>query len=174
MNSFNHKSFHYYPVNIRNSYSGKNVKGFKFPANGDVYDSNNAADVENLQQFQLYFGVNDVINSIHDLIRLGTKKTDKIFRPLLQELINDYALQSVSVLTLASSMCWIPDGKGTGFINKLSPERALYEIQPAMEGLLLAIQTKMDLTFPKEIVKNIARLEIQKEIIDMKENVPRA
>ena len=51
----NHKIFHYYPVDVKNSYTGVNVKGFKFPANGTAYDVTNAADVENLQQMQIYF-----------------------------------------------------------------------------------------------------------------------
>ena len=33
----------------------------------------------------------------------------------------------------------------------------------------LAVQRKMDLTFPAHLVKNIARLEIEKEIIDIEE-----
>ena len=34
---------------------------------------------------------------------------------------------------------------------------------------MLAVQRKMDLTFPAHLVKNIARLEIEKEIIDIEE-----
>ena len=34
---------------------------------------------------------------------------------------------------------------------------------------MLAVQRKMDLTFPTQLVKNIARLEIEKEIIDIEE-----
>ena len=67
-----HKVFHYYPINIRNSYSGKDVKGFKFPANGRAYDETSDADRENLQQMQIYFGVNSVIASLNDLMRIGT------------------------------------------------------------------------------------------------------
>ena len=73
-----HKIFHYYPVDVRNSYTGKDVKGFKFPAKGDVYDATNAADVENLQQMQIYFGVHTVIASLQDLKRVGTKKTNAL------------------------------------------------------------------------------------------------
>ena len=54
--------------------------GFKFPENEeDGYDSDSPsdADAENLQQFQLYFGVNTVIASLKDLIKLGTAKTKK-------------------------------------------------------------------------------------------------
>ena len=54
----NRKVFHYYPTDIVNSYSGKKVKGFRFPANGKAYDKDNDADRENLQQMQIYFGVN--------------------------------------------------------------------------------------------------------------------
>ena len=48
--------------------------GFKFPAKeDDGYDFDNPsdADAENLQQFQLHFGVNTVIASLKDLIKLG-------------------------------------------------------------------------------------------------------
>ena len=71
-------------------------------------------------------------------------------------------------------MCWVPvygsdERKTDGYTHKLTPERAVYEIEPAVKGLLLAVQTKMDLTFPTQLVKNIARLEIEKEIIELKE-----
>ena len=56
-----HKVFHYYPVNITNSYSGKAVKGFKFPVDGKAYNEANDADRVNLQQMQIYFEVNSVI-----------------------------------------------------------------------------------------------------------------
>ena len=77
----NRKVFHYYPVDIKNSYSAKNVKGFRFPANGVAYDDDNAADKENLQQMQIYFGVNNVIASLDDLMRVGTDKTNKLYKP---------------------------------------------------------------------------------------------
>ena len=48
----NHKIFHYFPVDVKNSYTGKTIKGFKFPANGTAYDEGNPADVENLQQMK--------------------------------------------------------------------------------------------------------------------------
>ena len=38
-----------------------------------------------------------------------------------------------------------------------------------MKGLLFAIQRKMDLTFPLQIVKNVARLDIEKELIELEE-----
>ena len=82
------KIFHYYPVPISNAHSGKKVMGFKFPADEENgYDINNLsdADSENLQQFQLYFGVNTVIASLKDLIKLGTAKTKKISEPLLED-----------------------------------------------------------------------------------------
>jgi len=80
----NHKIFHYYPVDVKNSYTGVNVKGFKFPANGTACDATNAADVENLQQMQIYFGVHSVIASLQDLMRVGTKKTNALYTtPLL-------------------------------------------------------------------------------------------
>jgi len=167
------KAFHYYPVDIKQSYTGKNVKGFKFPA-ANNFNAANAADLENLQQFQLYFGVNEVIASLEDIQRTGTNKTNKMYRTLLNQLIEDYNTMCIACLTLASSMCWVPtfgpDEKPTGaFTHKLTPERAIYEIEPAVKGLLLAVQTKMDLTFPTQLVKNIARLEIEKELIEFKE-----
>ena len=170
MKSF--KVFNYFAVDVKQSYTGKNVRGFKFPANGKTYDDTNAADVENLQQMQLYFGVNEVISSLEDLMRVGTTKTNKLYRALLTELIQDYKTQCIAVLTLASSMCWVrsdPDDPGKGFTCKLTPDKALYEIEPAIKGLMLAIQTKMDLTFPTQLVKNVARLEIEKELIDIEE-----
>ena len=35
-----------------------------------------------------------------------------------------------------------------GCTHKLTPDQALYEIEPAIKGLMLAVQRKMDLTFP--------------------------
>ena len=168
----NHKIFHYFPVNVKNSYTGKDVKGFKFPANGTAYDATNAADVENLQQMQIYFGVNAVIASLQDLMRVGTNKTNKLYKPLYEELIKDYDTQCKAVLSLASSMCWVltdPEKSDKGYTHKLTPDQALYEIEPAIKGLMLAVQRKMDLTFPAHLVKNIARLEIEKEILDIEE-----
>ena len=162
----NHKIFHYFPVDIKNSYTGKNVKGFKFPS------GNNDADAENLQQMQIYFGVNTVIASLQDLMRVGTKKTNKLYTPLHAELIKDYDTQCKAVLTLASSMCWVPidpDKPDKCYTHKLTPDQALYEIESAIKGLMLAVQRKMDLTFPAHLVKNIVRLEIEKEIIDIEE-----
>ena len=166
----NHKVFHYYPVNIRNSYSGKDVKGFKFPANGRAYDETSDADRENLQQMQIYFGVNSVIASLNDLMRIGTDKTNKLYKPLLDELKKDYHTQCIAVLTLASSMCWVASNPGSAeYTHKLTPDQALYEIEPAIKGLMLAVQRKMDLTFPAHLVKNVVRLEIEKELIDLEE-----
>ena len=168
----NLRVFPYYPVDIKNSYTGKNVKGFRFPANGKAFDENNAADNENLQQMQLYFGVNEVISSLEDLMRVGTTKTNKLYRTLLNELIQDYKTQCISVLTLASSMCWVrndPDDLNKGYTCKLTPDQALYEIEPAIKGLMLAVQRKMDLTFPTQLVRNVARLEIEKELIEIEE-----
>ena len=69
-----HKIFHYFPVDVKNSYTGKDVKGFKFPANGNAYNKDNAADVENLQHIQIYFGVHTVIASLQDLKREVNKR----------------------------------------------------------------------------------------------------
>ena len=163
------KIFNYYPVPIPNTHTGRNVMGFKFPAKEEGgYDFNNpsAADSENLQ---LYFGVNTVIASLKDLIKLGTAKTKRIYEPLLDDLIEDYDEQCVSVLSLASSLCWVPvdttkDAANRAYMSKLTPDQVLYEIEPAMKGLLLAIQRKMDLTFPLQIVKNVARLDIERNL----------
>ena len=43
----NHKIFHYYPVKIKNSYTGQTVMGFRFPF-GEEYNDGVADDVENL------------------------------------------------------------------------------------------------------------------------------
>ena len=56
-------------------------------------------------------------------------------------------------------MCWVPvfgsdERKTDGYTHKLTSERAVYKIEPAVKGLLLAVQTKMDLTFPTQLVKN--------------------
>jgi hypothetical protein len=167
------KPFPYYPVNIQQAYTKKEVKGFQFPADGKVFDETNPADIENLQQFQLYFGVHEVISSLNDIMRTGTDKTNRIYSTLIEELINDYADVCKACLKLASSMCWVPvynnKEKVQGYAHKLTPERAIYEIEPAIKGLLLAVQTKMDLTYPVQLVKNITRLEIEKEILELKE-----
>ncbi len=83
------KIFHYHPVLIRNFQTGKDVRGFKFPVNGVEYDDTNDADKENLQQFYLYFGVNNVISIIHDLINLGSVRTNKLYRGF-KNLTGDY------------------------------------------------------------------------------------
>ena len=74
-----HKIFHYRSVDIKNSYTGKNVKGFKFPIDGMEYKEGDPADVENLQQIQIYLGVHTVIASLQDLMRVGTKKTNNLY-----------------------------------------------------------------------------------------------
>jgi len=105
-------------------------------------------------------------------MRVGTNKTNKLYKPLYKELIEDYKKQCTAVLSLASSMCWVltdPEDPTKGYTHKLTPDQALYEIEPAIKGLMLAVQRKMDLTFPAHLVKNIARLEIEKEILDIEE-----
>ena len=100
----NHKIFHYYPVKIKNSYTGQTVMGFRFPF-GENYNERVAADVENLQQTQIYFGVHTVIASLQDLMRVGTDKANKLlYKPLYDELIEDCKKQCIAVLSLASSM----------------------------------------------------------------------
>ena len=104
---------------------------------------------------QIYFGVNSVIASLNDLMRVGNDKTNKLYTPLLKELKNDYNTQCIAVLTLASSMCWVASNPGSDeYTQKLTPDQALYEIEPAIKGLMLAVQRKMDLTFPAHLVKN--------------------
>lgn len=52
-----------------------------------------------------------------------------------------------------------PDERKTdGYTHKITPERAVSEIEPVVKGLLRAVQTKMDLRFPTQLVKNIARI----------------
>jgi len=149
----NYKIFHYYPVDIKNSYIGKNIKSFKFPADGLEYKESNPTDVENLQQMQIYFCVHTVIASLQDLMRVGTNKTNKLYEPLYNELIKDYETQCIAVLTLASRKCWVPvntsekDIKKRTYMCKLTPDQALYEIEPVIKGLMLVVQRKMDLTF---------------------------
>ena len=86
----NYKIFYYYPVDILNSYTGANVKGFRFPFDGKAYNKDNPEDLENLQQMQIYFGVHTVIASLQDLMRVCTRKTNALYEPLKKELINDY------------------------------------------------------------------------------------
>jgi len=81
----------------------------------------------------------------------------------------------IACLRLASSVCWVPaynnkESKTREEKYKLPSERAVYEIESAVKGLLLAVQTKMGLTFPTQFVKNISRVEIEKELIDIKED----
>ena len=105
-------------------------------------------------------------------MRVGTKKTNKLYKPLYKELIEDYKKQCIAVLSLASSMCWVltdPEDAAKGYTQKLTPDQALNEIEPAIKGLMLAVQRKMYLTFLAHLVKNIARLEIEKEILDIEE-----
>jgi len=105
-------------------------------------------------------------------MRVGTKKTNKLYKPLYKELIEDYKKQCIAVLSLASSMHWVltdPEDLGKGYTHKLTPDRAMHEIEPAIKGLMLAVQRKMDLTFLAHLVKNVARLEIEKEILDIEE-----
>ena len=126
-------------------------------------------------QFQQYFGINQALSRIEDLQRGGTIKTNKLYRTLLGQPKNDENNLSKFCLTLASSFCWVPvydrdENFTDGFQNKFMTERALYEIEPAVKGLLLAIQTKMNLLFPPQRVNNIARIEIEKEVIDFQES----
>src|SRR5688572_19002652 len=171
-----YKSYHYYPVAIPDANTGTNVFGFRFPSDGNAYRDDDPADLENLQQFYLYIGVNEVLSDINDLIRTGTDKTNKIYRPLLTQLLANYKKVCITCLELASDMCWIPtyrnDGNATNrFVHKITVDRALYEIQPAIKGVLLAVQTKMDLTFPVNLINKIARLDIERELIELKEDV---
>ena len=108
-------------------------------------------------------------------MKVGTKKTNALYGPLYDELIEDYKTQCIAVLTLASSMCWVPvdtsekDITKRKYMCKLTPDRALYEIEPAIKGLLLAVQRKMELSFPTHLVEKIAKFGIEKEILDIEE-----
>ena len=69
-------------------------------------------------------------------------------------------------------MCWVPVNPANlneGYIHKLTPDQAIYHLEPGVKGMMLAVQTAMDLTFPAHLVKNVARLEIEKELIDLEE-----
>ena len=163
----NRRVFHYYPTNIKNSYTGKTVKGFKYPSGTEEIDT------ENLQQIQIYFGVHEVISSLQDLKRVASDKLKKLYDQLAEQLIKDYNTQYEAVLTLASRMCWVPVNPSRaneeGYIHKLTPDQAIYHLEPGVKGMMLAVQTAMDLTFPAHLVKNVARLEIEKELIDLEE-----
>ena len=92
---------------------------------------------------------------------------------MINQLVEDYNTQCIAALTLASRMCWVPVTPGKpadGFIHKLTPDEAIYHLEPGVKGMMLAVQTAMDLTFPAHLVKNVARLEIEKELIDLEEN----
>ena len=103
-------------------------------------------------------------------MRVGNDKTNKLYTPLLKELKEDYDTQCKAVLTLASSMCWVASNPGSAeYTHKLTPDQALYEIEPTINGLMFAVQRRMDLTFPAHLVKNVVRLEIEKELIDLEE-----
>ena len=162
----NRRVFHYYPTDIKNAYTGKSVKGFKYPS------IKAEADLENLQQIQIYFGVHEVISSLEDLKRVSSDKLKKLYTQLTNQLIEDYNTQCVAALTLASRMCWVPVNPANpneGYIHKLTPDQAIYHLEPGVKGMMLAVQTAMDLTFPAHLVKNVARLEIEKELIDLEE-----
>lgn len=166
-----YKIFNYYPIDVKQSYTGKNVKGFKFPANGKQFDETNVADVENLQQIQLYFGINEVISSLEDLIRTGSTKTSKLYKILINDLKEDYKRICVLALEFASSLCWVrmdPD-KPNENTCKYSPDVAIAEVEPFVKACLYLIQRKMDLVFPAQLVKNVARLEIEKDLIELEE-----
>ena len=124
----NRRVFHYYPTDIKNSYTGKMVKGFKYPSTSEDVNT------ENLQQIQIYFGVHEVISSLQDLKRVASDKLKKLYDQLAKQLIEDYNTQCKAALTLASRMCWVPvnpDVDGEGFIHKLTPDQAIYHLEPA-------------------------------------------
>ena len=71
---------------------------------------------------QIYFGVHTVIVSLQDLMRVGTNKANKLYKPLYKELIEDYKKQYIAVLSLASSMYWVltdPEEPVKGYTHKL-------------------------------------------------------
>jgi len=123
----NQRAFRYHPVDIKNSYTGKNVKGFQYPsANAD-------ANAENLQQIQIYFGVHEVISSLEDLKRVSSDKLKGLYKQLTDQLTNDYNTQCEAALTLASRMCWVPvdpKNKDKGYIHKLTPDQGIYHLEP--------------------------------------------
>ena len=114
-----------------------------------------------------------MISSLEDLKRVSSDKLKGLYKQLTDQLINDYNTQCEAALTLASRMCWIPVEPGKpekGYIHKPTPDQAIYHLEPGVKGMMLAVQTAMDLTFPAHLVKNVARLEIEKELIDLEEN----
>ncbi len=54
-------------------------------------------------------------------------------------------------------------------MQKFTVDRALQEIDIPIKSLILAVQAKMDLLFPAKLVAGIARLEIEKDLLDIKE-----
>ena len=120
---------------------------------------------------QIYFGVHTVIASLQDLMRVGTKKTNAMYTPLYEELIEDYKNQCTAVLSLASSMCWVltdPEKPNKGYTHKLTPDQALYEIEPAIKGLMLAVQRKMDLTFLLILSKILPDLRLKRKYLTLR------
>ena len=91
----NRRVFHYHPVDIKNSYTSKNVQGFQYPS------TNADANAENLQQIQIYFGVHEVISSLEDLKRVSSDKLKGSYKQITDQLINDYNTQCEAALTLA-------------------------------------------------------------------------
>src|SRR5690606_2653931 len=118
------------PTDIKNSYTGKTVKGFKYPCGGD-----GVVDTENLQQIQIYFGVHEVISSLQDLKRVASDKLKKLYEQLAKQLVDDYDIQCKAALTLASRMCWVPVNPANldeGYIHKLTPDQAIYHLEPGV------------------------------------------
>src|SRR5690348_3940168 len=108
-----YKYFPYQAVKLPNGFSGKEVRGFKFPA-GDDFRDDNAADVENLQQFHLYFGVHTVFASLDDIMRTGSTKTNKVYAPMIEDLKDSYNKLAIYCLSEASKMVWVPDRDNAG------------------------------------------------------------
>lgn len=68
--------FIYQPVKIKSSYRGDNTKGFKFPAGATFKDgTDNAADEENLRKFMEFWGINQTIFDLENLMQVNTART---------------------------------------------------------------------------------------------------
>jgi hypothetical protein len=160
----NYKTFHYFSTEVTTGL-GETMQGFKYPVG-------NPTDEKNISYFFNYFGINQVLNKLNTLIKNAGPKTERIYTMMFNSIKADYIRCADSVLRIASDMCWTPtNAAGNVFTYELEPEEALNRLRPMVEGILLGIQEKMNVRFPEQIMKNLARVEIQKEILDVKENI---
>ena len=182
----NYAPFYYQPTDIKISATGQKIKGFLFPSDPNKvitpkikdgkleFENASAADIENIHQFFIYFGLTAVLSDIEDLMRVGSNKTTKVYKNLLEQILIDYAKIAILSLSFASRMCWVPsfsnDEKAKdAYRHKFTPDKALYQIEPGIRGMLLNVETIMEVTFPLDLIKNISKIEIERDITDLKE-----